>query len=622
MAGPSIAVRVLGDVTALAKSFQDFGSKARGAASAAQRGFGSMLSNLNRSGVLGPFGAQLETINGAVGDILTNGKKIGPMMIGVGGAVTAVGATLSAFGSKEQASHKQLQAAIAATGHSYENYSKNIESAVKHGENLAFTSKDTQDALSKLTVATNDPAKALRFLGETMDVARFKHIDLASAATQVGKVYNGNTKLLKEFGITATKTASYTKLLASASKASQTADTNLATAKKKLVDLETIDGAKKKLTVSDALHLRDAEDRVRAAALLSVAAHQKLIAAHTHAGDAAKNQTRIMTELAQKTKGQASAAVDTFAGRMDILKTKVEDSISQFGQKYGPALQGAGIAIMAFGTLAQTAGAMSAAGEGLALGPILLIVVAIAALIVAAYLLWRNWSTIWGWIKGAAQAVWDWIAKNWPLIVAILVGPIGVAVLLILKNWQRIKDGAAILLGWLRSAWDAVVGFFSSVASRIGAIFAGLWNGVTSAASSVVSAVQGIWNGFVGWLGGLPGRIASIATGMFHGITEAFRSAINALIDIWNRLHFQTPTFSILGHSTPSLTIGVPPIPHLAQGGLLTSDGLVYAHAGEVISPAPARGPAVHVEHAHFAETIDVEAFLRKAASVMERQRV
>ena len=82
---------------------------------------------------------------------------------------------------------------------------------------------------------------------------------------------------------------------------------------------------------------------------------------------------------------------------------------------------------------------------------------------------------------------------------------------------------------------------------------------------------------------------------MWNGIGNAFVDVINLVIRMWDSLKFKTPSFSVFGHHTPSVTIGVPHIgelPHLAQGGLMTSSGIVYAHAGEVISPAPASARA------------------------------
>lgn len=56
----------------------------------------------------------------------------------------------------------------------------------------------------------------------------------------------------------------------------------------------------------------------------------------------------------------------------------------------------------------------------------------------------------WNKIVGAAQFVWDWFKRNWPLLLGILTGPFGLAVVLIIKHWDAIKGG-------LKAGWDWVV---------------------------------------------------------------------------------------------------------------------------------------------------------------------
>ena len=121
----------------------------------------------------------------------------------------------------------------------------------------------------------------------------------------------------------------------------------------------------------------------------------------------------------------------------------------------------------------------------------------------------------------------------------------------------------------------------------------------------------------------MPGRIAGAARGMFDGIWQAFRSAINMIVDGWNGLRFGIPEIDT---HIPGIgkvgggDFGVPQIPHLAQGGLITATGLVYAHAGEAITPAPAArsGPAVVVEQATFSTELDVDSFMKRAAWVAQ----
>jgi hypothetical protein len=671
MPGPSILVRVLGDLAGLTGALKDTASKGASAASALHSGFSSVLGALNKTGVLGPFGEAFDGIDEAIGHVLEHGKSVGPAMAGVGTAVAGIGVALSALGSKDKAAHQQLQAAVEATGHSYDDYEKQVESAISKQEKFGHTANETQDALRVLTQATNDPAKALQMLGTASDLAAAKHESLDTAATQLGKVYNGNAKLLKEFGIQVTKAGDATKLVTKDTTKAQSADEALTHAKRTLADIEEMDAGKKKLTVGQAIQLRNAQEGVRVASQKSVDAHKNLIAAQELAKKSSQNQGQAVTELGSKLKGQASAAADTFGGKISAVRAHLDDMAANIGQKYGPAITGIGTAFAGIGgaiTAAQGimktfAGAqkdVQVAAEGItaaqdaeavsswaALGPILLIIAAVAALVVIAYVIYRNWTTIWHAMKAVVVDAWDWIKKNWPLLLAILLGPIALAALEIYKHWASILNGIKGVWNWLRSTWSQVYGFITApVASAVGwivrafggllawfagipgavsRIAAGMWHGVSDAFGVVLGALQRIWAGISGWFAGIPGSIARMASGMWHGITDAFRGAINALIDIWNQLHFTLPKISAFGHSIGGGTVGVPSIPHLAQGGLMTASGLVYAHAGEVITPAPAAarsGPAVVLQNAHFSSELDVESFMRKAAWVVRTQRI
>jgi hypothetical protein len=614
VAGPSVAVRILGDLSGLGASFDKAGAVARTAGQRAQQSFGRLLGTLNASGVLGPFGTALANVNDAMGSILENGKKIGPVAIGAGAGIAAAGGVLSALGSKEQAAHQQLRAAITATGHTYDEYGAAIERAIKHQENFGHTSHETQDAIRILTQATGNASTALGLMNTAADLAAAKHESLGEAATSLGKVYNGNTRLLKEFGIAVTKTANLTKAVATDTTRATAADRAYAAAKQKLADLQTIDSAKKRLSVADLVHLHDAQLKVLTSEGLDVTAHKKLALAQDAVRKATKAHNAAVTELGQKLKGQASAAADTFSGKIAAMRAKIEDAVATFGQKYGPALQVAGMAIMAFGTIAQTGGAMAALGEGLALGPILLVVAAIAALVVAGYVLYRNWSTIWGGIRAAVAFVWDWIKAHWPLLLGILLGPIGIAVALIIQHFDAIKNVVGAVVGAVEHAWSALAGFFSGLLSTIGGYFSTAWSAVTGSAARAFGAVTGIWNGLISFFTGLGGRIASVTAGMWHGITDAFRAALNELIDLWDRLHFKIGGWGVGPVHVPTVTVGLPSIPHLQAGGLITATGLVYAHAGEAITPAGAAGPAVHIEHAHFGDAVDVDLLMRRVA--------
>src|ERR1700758_1041881 len=108
MAGPSVVVRVLGDISNLTKSFTSAGTSAQNAAAKAHSAFTSVLGTLNSTGVLGPFGEALSTIDGQMQALSEHTKSIGTAMLGLGGAAVGIGAGFAALGSKDQAAHQQL----------------------------------------------------------------------------------------------------------------------------------------------------------------------------------------------------------------------------------------------------------------------------------------------------------------------------------------------------------------------------------------------------------------------------------------------------------------------------------------------------------------------------------
>jgi TP901 family phage tail tape measure protein len=118
---------------------------------------------------------------------------------------------------------------------------------------------------------------------------------------------------------------------------------------------------------------------------------------------------------------------------------------------------------------ASIAGAAATAAAWLIANAVMLLGIGliVAAVVLAVILIVKNW----GKISAAAKAVFHdvlavidsviaWVKSHWPLLLAILLGPIAVAALEIAKHWKQIKDGAADLLGDL-------IRFFESLPDRI-----------------------------------------------------------------------------------------------------------------------------------------------------------
>lgn len=151
-------------------------------------------------------------------------KKLGPIVGGLFGAALigkAAGAAKQFLGdsakmaSAEEASVAKLGASVEATGQSYAEAKGKIDAYLD--SELARTALDDGDgreAISRLTNATGDYAKALDLMAVTQDLARAKGMDLTAASELVGKVYNGNTAMLARYGIMLDKDATAEEALA------------------------------------------------------------------------------------------------------------------------------------------------------------------------------------------------------------------------------------------------------------------------------------------------------------------------------------------------------------------------------------------------------------------------
>lgn len=161
------------------------------------------------------------------------------------------------------------------------------------------------------------------------------------------------------------------------------------------------------------------------------------------------------------------------------------------------------------------------------IGLVILAIIALVAIFVVAY---KNSETFrrivdgaFKAVRNAAEAAFNWLKKNWPTVLAILTGPFGIAVLLIVKNWKKIRDT-------FNDGVDAIKGF----------------------AGDIKNALGDVWDGFVG----------------------GAKAAINTVIDVFNagiKLINKITPGKIKLPGLPDIPgiPDIPEIPHLATGGVI-----------------------------------------------------
>jgi hypothetical protein len=391
-----------------------------------------------------------------------------------------------------------------------------------------------------------------------------------------------------------------------------------------------------------------------------------------------------------------AAALDQFKRTFLARLTEVGGIVVQWGQQHSQFVKPLAIGIgalaavivvlrigMAAVTAAQTAWTIAtkvwsaatrvataiqtAFNVVMAMNPIGLVIIAVVALVGVFILLWikvegfRNfWIMVWGGIKTAAVAVWDWLKQlpgwigsafatvgqaiaapfvagwnlitaganmvigwvraNWPLLLGIITGPIGLAVVLIIRYWSDIQAAGQAVWNWIASLPGMIAGALAALGQIIAAPFIAGWGIVSgwvetglgwfaalpgrvggalaSVGSVLLAPFEAGWRlvssgvtTAVGWFTGLPGRIGGAISGIAGTITSPFRSAFNGIASMWNR------SIGRIGVTIPSWVPGlggnsfsVPDIPLLAVGGTILRTGLAVVHEGEVVVPAAA-GP-------------------------------
>ncbi|CAK7279910.1 hypothetical protein [Streptomyces misionensis] len=191
--------------------------------------------------------------------------------------------------------------------------------------------------------------------------------------------------------------------------------------------------------------------------------------------------------------------------------------------------------------------------------PIVLLVTAVVALVAAVIYAYKKWAwfhdavnAVWAGIKIGANAVVDWfkgpfkkfftetipnifhsvinwVKKNWPWILGALTGPIGLAVVAIIKYWDDIKSGMGSAWSWIKSHvlypirdffTQKIPGWGTSLKNHIVGAFQDMEGGIKSAWAMIKDAtkspinfvIKTVWNeGIVpmwkkvgGWIPGLP----------------------------------------------------------------------------------------------------------------------
>lgn len=225
--------------------------------------------------------------------------------------------------------------------------------------------------------------------------------------------------------------------------------------------------------------------------------------------------------------------------------------------------------------------------------PINIVILAIGALIAIIVLLVKNWDTV----KEVAANCWAKIKEVWNTVASWFMEKVITPLVNFFSNlWTSIKNIFSSVQTWfsnlftgasnaIKSAfstitsffanvWNGIKNVFSTVTSWFTSIFTGAWNGIKSAFSGVSSFFSGIWST-------IKNMFTNIGTTIGNAIGEAFKNVVNSIIGFAENTinKFIRAINSAIGviNKIPGVNISKLSelkIPKLAKGGIIDSPTL------------------------------------------------
>lgn len=182
-----------------------------------------------------------------------------------------------------------------------------------------------------------------------------------------------------------------------------------------------------------------------------------------------------------------------------------------------------------------------------------------AALIAVGVVVWKfrdqiinAFQTAFRAVTGAVSAALDWLKANWPMILIILTGPIGIAVAIIMSQWDTIRGviaaGVNFVLGIVTTVWNAVWAVTSAVWGAIWSVLSGIWNAIVLVVRTYITiaftVVQTYWN--LVWVVTTTiwnlvwGAISGIWNFIVTTITTAINIVFATISGVWNLVYSTT----------------------------------------------------------------------------------
>jgi phage-related protein len=191
--------------------------------------------------------------------------------------------------------------------------------------------------------------------------------------------------------------------------------------------------------------------------------------------------------------------------------------------------------------------------------PIGLVVIAIAALVAGILYAWKHFSgfrdavmAVWDALKISVMAVFDFIKDHWQLILAVILGPLGIVIGLVIKYWRQIYDAIATAvtatINFVKQHWQLILGivlgplgimiglvikYWRQIYDGIANTLTGIYNFVKNVLKSILDIWTSVWNLFTTIVSSVWNIIHAIIFGNMNDVYAAIHSGNEKIKAAW-----------------------------------------------------------------------------------------
>lgn len=547
-----------------------------------------------------------------ISEVETKTSSMKDKMMGVGkgiaaglaaGAVIEFGkSTLNAAADADDA-NDMMQAAFGDTSKSFDSFAKNAANTMGLSETAyKGMAAETGNLLQSVGINAGDAAKQTQTMTErAADMAAIWGTDVPTAMDAINKGMVGSTKGLTQFGV-------------------------------KISAAEVEARAMSKGYTDASGKVTDAGKAIAAQELILEKTANVQGAYADNSKDLGSQQDILKAKFANLQAGLGAGLLPIITKLMELAQP-ILDFVMQNIDVLGP---------LAIGIAAVTA-AMWLWNAAMAANPISLIVIAIAALVAGIMVAYNKVE----WFHNLIDVLWqgiqtgfNWIKENWPLLVAILTGPIGIAVTLIVKNWDTITETFRRAIGILGNIVSTVVeiltfpfrqavdtaktiiekipGFFTTAVSGVKTALSTLWDTISWPFKEGWRLAQEAGDKVLGFFGTVKTGINNAFNGLIDVLKYPFVTAFNAIKSLWNN------TVGKISFTIPSWVPGVGgkgfSFPKMATGGIVNKPTIaLIGEAGpEAVVPLNMLGKLDNVNSSP--TIINLNVYALAASSEVGRQ--